>query len=225
MTQLSYTPLSSPARKPPAINPFARALADAEREKQGSVAMPPQAGHQDTNLFSDALARSGGTFSDLSQPAPDWAAEQQRQLEVQQKKDALRRKLHDQINPVDTIDIFNAREQQVKKEIDQLRQELKLLVVEVASFHKEVEITLMTEVVDPGQNGTYYLTFFQRLRSFIMLLRQKISSAKTWATQLHGKSSKKKQRNGLVVGGLAHEKTSTIQDMLHHERSSQYSGG
>jgi hypothetical protein len=225
MTQLGYTPLSSPARKSPAMNPFARALADAEREKQGSMAMPPGATQDSSSLFSDALARSGGSFTDTQQPSNDWAAEQQRQVEAQQKKEALRRKLHDQINPVDSVDIFSAREQQVKREIDQLRQELRLLVVDVASFHKEVELTLMTEVVDPGQSGTYYLTFFQRLRSFIMLLRQKISSAKTWATQLHGKSSKKKQRNGLVVGGLDHEKTSTIQDMMHHERSSQYSGG
>jgi len=224
MSQFSHTPLSSPARQPQAINPFARALADAEREKQASPDMPIAA-PSSTNLFGDALARSGSSSTDQNQPQVDWAAEQQRQAEVQRKKDALHRRLHDQINPVDAVDVFSAREQQVKREIDQLRHELKLLVTDVADFHKEVELTLMTEVANPGLEGKYYLTFFQRLRSFIMLLRQKLSSAKTWATQMHSKNSKKKQRNGMQISGLQYEQTSTVQDMMHHERSSQYSGG
>lgn len=224
MSQLSSSTLASPARQSQAVNPFARALADAEREKQGGAPISSTISHDNTNLFSDALARSGDSLADPNASQGNWAAEQQRQAEQAQKKEALRRRLHDQINPVDAVDIFSAREQQVKKEIDQLRQELKMLVTEVAEFNQEVELTLMTEVSSPGE-GKYFLTFFQRLRSFIMLLRQKISSAKTWATQLQGKSAKRKQRNGMVIGGMQHEKTSTIQDMMHHERSSQYSGG
>lgn len=214
--------LQSPAKKAPNTNPFARALADMEREKQFGGGDPTQG--DDLNLFRDALAKSGGQFPG----DPNSVFDQQRYLEEQQehlKKEALRKKLHDQVNPVDTVDIFNAREKQVKEEIDALRRELKLLVKDVESFQKDVEITLMSEVVDPGQEGKYYISFFQKLRSFIMMLRQKISSAKTWATQMHVKSKKKKMRQGMAIGGLSHEKTSTVQDMMHHERSSQYSGG
>ncbi len=238
MSSLSSSPLASPARKPPTVNPFAKAMADMEREKPATgdnSGVNPQ--DASSKLFSDALARTGGQFGDFNYGQPDqstdnaqnpannvdWQAEQQRQLEKQQLEAAHKRR-HDQINPVDTIDVFNARENQVKKEIDQLRQELKLLATDVIKFEKEVDITLMTQVVNPGQDGKYYISFFQQLRSFIMLLRQKIKSASTWATQMHGKS-KKKQRMGMMIGGTGYEKTSTIQDMMHHERSSQYSGG
>lgn len=226
MNSLSSTPLASPARQKPAVNPFAQALADAEREKQLS-GNPTQA-QDSSQVFSDALARTGGQFSDLpfdqtQNQQLDWE-EQQRQAVEKQKKEAARKRLHDQINPVDSVDVFNARETQVKQEIDKLRYELKMLAQDVAKFEKEVDITLMSNVSHPGQDGKYYLTFFQQLRSFIMLLRQKIKSASTWATQMHGKS-KKKQRMGMMIGGQDHEKTSTIQDMMHHERSTAYSGG
>lgn len=227
MSDITQQPLTSPAKQQPATNPFARALADAEREKQYSSTGNDS--QNSTSLFSDALARTGGSFADYSSDDQNVfdQDEQRRQLEAQRKREQMRRKLHDQVNPVDNIDVFNAREKQVKDEIDKLRSELKLLVKEVASFQKDVEVTLMTEVVDPGLQGKYYLTFFSQLRSFIMLLRQKIHSARTWATQMSAKSSKKKSKlgPGMIVGGVAHEKTSTIQDMMHHERSSQYSGG
>ena len=139
----------------------------------------------------------------------------------------LRKKLHDQVNPVDMHAVYDAREKQVKREIDQLRAELKLLSKEVGAFHKEIEVTLQSEVAHPGQTGKYYLTFFRELRHFIMLLRQKIHSARTWATQFHTKQSKKQKRSGagLQIVGQAHEQTKTVFDMMHHERSSTYSGG
>lgn len=231
MADLTRSPLQSPARQQPAVNPFAQALADAEREKQYSGGSG-QNSQDSSSLFRDALAKTGGNFGDYADPSQSLnngadLAEQQRLMEEQRKKEALRRKLHEQINPVDAINVYSAREEKVKQEIDKLRTELQGLAKDIAAFHKEVEVTLMTEVSNPGQDGKYYLTFFQQLRSFIMLLRQKISSARTWATQLHSKKKKKsgKFAPGMNIGGQDYEKTSTIQDMMHHERSSQYSGG
>jgi len=138
--------------------------------------------------LSEAFARTGGQFPDFgNQNSPDFLQQQQAELIEQQKREALRKKLHDQINPVDARDVFSAREKQVAREIDELRKELRLLVGDVAKFEKEVEITLMTEVVDPGQQGKYFLAFFQQLRTFIMLLRQKIKSAHTWSSALNQK--------------------------------------
>jgi len=229
MVDLTRAPLQSPAKSRPSVNPFAQALADAEREKQSGGNLPPS---QNSDLFRDALAQTGGNFGDFSSPNNDQSqsqnlAEQQRQLEEKRKKEALRRKLHERVNPVETINVFSAREEQVKKEIDLLRQELRGLSKEIASFHKEVELTLMTEVSNPGADGKYYLSFFQQLRSFIMLLRQKVSSARTWSTQMHSKKNKKngKAGAGMMISGQDYEKTTTIQDMMHHERSSTYSGG
>ncbi len=214
--------LASTAKQRPQVNPFAQALADSEREKSFAGSTPPSP----HNPFSEALSKTGGSFSDFGSNQMDMA-DQQRLMEEQRKKEMLHKKLHDQVNPVDTRDIFNARERQTKQEIEQIRKELSMLSREVVAFHKEVEITLMTQTVDPGTEGIGYKNFFHQLRALIMLLRQKIHSAHTWATQLNGKKAKKKSKSGpgLNIAGEAHEKTSTVQDMMHHERSSQYSGG
>ncbi len=221
MTNFSQA-LASTAKKSPAINPFAQALAEAEREKQYSGQPSPK----DTNPFSDALSQTGGSFGDLNKNAFD-SGEYQRQLEEQRKKEALRKKLHDQVNPVDATDIFNAKEQQVKREIEEIRRDLLLMVGDLGKFHKEVQLTLMTETVSPGLEGKGYKGFFHQLKALIKLMRQQINSARTWATQLNGKKRKKAQKGGagMMIDGAAHEKTSTVQDMMHHERSNAYSGG
>lgn len=213
-------PQTKPAK--PAVNPFARALAETEQTAYSQ----PKITRSSTSPFQEAMARTGGNFGDFSNGiSPDFLKHQQEEALAQQKKEALRKKLHDQVNPVDTTALFDAREREVKKQIDQLRQELKLLVRDVAKFEKDVELTLMTEVTEPGQSGSYYINFFQKLRTFIMFLRQKIKSANTWLKTSQGKKGKKKGKQpGMVIGGLGHEKTSTVQDMMHHERSTNYGG-
>ena len=202
-------------------NPFARALAETEKAAYSDNKNPNS--NQD---LSEAFARTGGQFPDFSnQNSPDFLAQQQAEFAERQKREALRKKLHDQINPVDARDIFSAREKQVAREIDELRKELRLLVGDVAKFNKEVELTLMTEVVDPGQQGKYFLSFFQQLRAFIMLLRQKIKSARTWSSAFNQKSKKKNRKTGgMVIEGNSYEQTTTVQDQMHHERSSSYGG-
>src|SRR3989344_3486500 len=174
-------------------NPFARALAETEKTSFGDNSNAPSS----SGDLSEAFARAGGQFPDFSQQtSPDFLAQQQQELIEQQKREALRKKLQDQVNPVEVRYIFSAREKQVAKQIDELRAELKLLVKDVAVFEKEVELTLMTEVVDPGQQGKYFLNFFQQLRAFIMLLRQKIKSARTWANAFSQKKKKRRARTG-----------------------------
>jgi hypothetical protein len=237
MASTNLTKPAASAKYGQLSNPLARAMAETEQSLGRGGDQNHQL-HDNTKLFSDALSKTGGSFdfdnfpqnADNSQSAFDQSADwEQQQLEWQnqQKKEALHKKLHDQINPVDLVDVYNAKENQVKKEIDELRKELQLLVQDVKKFDKQVEVTLMTAVGHPGQEGKYYITFFQKLRSFIMLLRQKIKSASTWATQLNGKKKKKAGHfnTGMVIDGAGYEKTSTVQDMMHHERSNAYSGG
>lgn len=207
-------------------NPFARALAETEKSTFDQPSQKPT----EKNPFSDALARAGGSFNPWdATPGQNpilWQEQQRKQLIEQQQREALRKKLHDQINPVDQRDIFSAREKRVKEEIEKLRDDLKLLVKDVASFNKEVEVTLMTETVSPGQDGKYYLNFFRQLRAFIMLLRQKIKSARTWATQVNAKKAKKKKGPLMFEGPKGgHQETATIFDMMHHEVSNARAGG
>lgn len=208
------------------VNPFARALAETEKSdsQKGNTLGTPPAG---LDAFRQALqnAQHGEASNNSgSEPAAfsqeDWL-KQQAELKKQQERAALRKKLHDQINPVDTQSLFDARDKQVKDQIDHLRKELKALSVEVAEFNKEVEVTLLTKISKPGERGVYYISFFQQLRSFIMLLRQKISSARTWLQSFKGKQSKKP---GMQVKGQGFQQTKVVQDMMQHERSSSYAG-
>lgn len=220
MNQLQ--PLKSPAKQSNggSVNPFARALAETEKSNDF------QAGPQGLDAFREALAksRSGKQFSmpqdGMSQtPSQDFIEQQQEEMRKQKEKDMLRKRLHDRVNPVDNQALFDARDKQVKDQIDKIRQELKMLSVEVKSLNKEVELTLMTKIVEPGERGAYYLTFFDQLRSLIQLLRKNVKSASTWLQSHRGK-----QKKGMQIKGKNYQKTSTVQNMMHHERSSSYAG-
>jgi hypothetical protein len=245
MNQLN--PLPSPARQQPqqTVNPFARALAESENSVLANGMPPQQAG----DPFAEALARSGGSFGDFPTPGgannqfgplPDWINNpssqfspedqqlvQQRQMEEMQRQQelaALRRRLHDKVNPVDQTDLFSAREAEVKKQIEELKKELKAMSREIQEFHKEVDLTLMTETVDPGVQGNYFVNFFHQLRQWIALLRQHVRSARTWAQQGKMKAKKKPKRGGILIQGQQSEQTSAIFDTMHHERSATYGG-
>lgn len=227
MKNIGQKPSTSQSGPKHGANPFARALAEAEQSTYGQQQAGPKT--PDSQQLASPWAQTGGSLADSlgNQEQAVWQQEQARTLEKQQKKEALKRKLHDRINPVDTTDIFSARENQVKQEIEQLRKELQLLAQDVAKFNKEVETTLFNDVSRPGQEGKYYLNFFHKLRAFIMLLRQKIKSARTWATQVSAKKKKMKKGPGMFrfEGKGGSEKTKTIYDMMHHEVSSARSGG
>lgn len=204
-------------------NPFARALAETE---QG--AYNPPSPKTDSSPFSDALSRTGGSMADSVPTNADFMKQQQEEQERIRRRELLRKKLHDQVNPTSQENIFDAREKRVKEEIEKTRKELEMLAKDIAKLRQDVDIAVFQEVVEPGQQGTYYISFFQKLRAFIMLLRQKIKSAQTWATQLNAKSKKKKGKNGQSMsmqGKQGHEQTKTVFDTMHHEVSNARSGG
>jgi hypothetical protein len=220
----------SPARPYGSVNPFAKALAETE---QSGIGNPNQQGSLgDNNLFSNALANTGnGKPSENAQPNFADMMKQQQQAEAARKKDMMRRKLHNEVNPVQrsfeqNINVFSQREKRVTEEIEKTRQELKFLAHEIAQLHKDVDLAVTQPVVHPGKDGTYYLSFFQQLRAFIMLLRQKVQSARTWAQQMQTKQAKKKKHKGGagIDMGKGMEQTKSVHDIMHHERSTAYSG-
>ncbi len=206
------------------VNPFARALSETEK-----ISGRPNASQADlAQTFSSGLMQPPLSAEARQQQETDRLRREQQQRLLEAEKKRRRQKLHERINPVETTDVFSARKREVAKQIEKLRAELQALVQDVKKFHQEVEVSLLSQVTDPGENGAYYLNFFQKLRQLIILLRKKISSARTWATQMNAKSKKKKARKGkrpgLEIAGTKSEKTSTVFDMMHHERSNAYGG-
>lgn len=211
-----------PAVKASGINPFAKALVETESQTNKTK----QNTKSDSELLSEALAKTGGKVDSSTQDSSQKEAlkKQQEEMKVKQERDALRKKLHDQINPVDNHEVFAARKERETKEIEQLKTDIALLMADLGSLEKEAELTLMTQIVDPGERGTYYKNFFAKLRSFILLLRQKVKSARTWAKQTNFRKKKMAKRKG---GGATTNpgETKYVQDLMHHEKASAFNPG
>ena len=168
-------------------------------------------------------ANQGQTLFDADQPnfqKQNFEA-LQKQKKVELKHHQMREKLHKMVNPVEQTDIFNAREEQRKKQINEVRQELKKLAEEITMFYKEIDVTLTQNVASTGISGAYHQNFFDKLRQIIIMLRQRVRSARTWAKQMKAKKKKRGVRQGLDFNN---NEAKATHDMLHHERSSAYTG-
>lgn len=228
----NLTPPGNKKSSSNSTNPFARALAESEK---GAYAKKGQAdqlnANNDLGSFGEALAKTGGKVipDQLAQQSPEDLLAQQEKLKEEQKKKELRKKLHDQVNPVDQAEVFSATRERTKKELQEVRKELKKLALEISKFYKEVDIAVTQDVVDPGMGGGIGIkSYFQKLRAFIILLTQKVKSARTWMKQQQAKSAKKKQRKvrgGIDAGGAGKsQEAKAVFDMMYHERSNAYSG-
>lgn len=196
----------SVSQKP--VNPFAGSL--LENEQKNSNPSPNNLSEKTTNPFANALLNSSETNYDA--PSPEQIQKQQEEALLQQRKEALRKKLHDRVNPVNTYELFSAREEQSKEELNQVRKELELLITDIKGLNQDIEIVVAQDVVVPGiDGGTYYQNFFFQLRQFIMLMRQKVSSARSWAQQMQAKSKKKY--------GLNYKKTKDVHSGMNNERN------
>ena len=206
-------------------NPFARALAETEKRSFGQD--QPQALSLDSQSISPDLSLGGSNQEQNLFNADQPNFQQQsfetlkKQKETELKHRQMREKLHKMVNPVEQTDIFDAREEQRKKQINEVRQELKKLAGEIAMFYKEIDVTLTQNVASTGMSGAYHQNFFDKLRQIIIMLRQHVRSARTWAKQMKAKKKKRGVRQGLDFNN---NEAKATHDMLHHERSNAYTG-
>ena len=214
---------SRPQRKAPALSPELEKNFSSSKDNTNKL-----------NPFSEALARTGGTNFDGIDPnnlSQGDLEKQKLDLEKKQKKEALRLKLHKEINPVDLHDLYTAEAKKTQKALDRTRQELK---AEFKQFKKEsgqlqVEIALFNEVVVQGREGIGFREYLDKIRQFIRVLRKQVHSTRTWMQTQNAKSKKKnkgrgKSQKGIEVSGQKHEQTKAVFDQMHHEQSATYSG-
>ncbi len=218
-------------------NPFAAAL--------GSTG-----GNKPSRPFTEALANtSGGGARNFSSTAnnsilennpfnkssfdqfggynSEFGALQKQQEDLKkQEYEQKRLELHKRINPVDAKDVFDARENATKKKIEQIRKELKNLAQEIKKFHKEIDIVLMGKATNSGLDGTGDENFFDRLRAFIILLTQKVRSARTWAQQANTKKKKiAKRAKGLgkqMAESSGYEQRANMDQFFNSERGDNF---
>lgn len=75
--------------------------------------------------------------------------------------------------------VFNRRQEEVNKKIDQIRIELQQLSKEIVFLDTSTQAVIEQELVDPG---TYHLNFFEKLLSFIRHMKKRVVESRHWAS-------------------------------------------
>jgi hypothetical protein len=83
--------------------------------------------------------------------------------------------------------IFSAQEKRVELQIKAVREELRRLAHSIAKIDKEVEIATKLQPVEPG---IYYLNFFEKLRTFIKEMAQRLDESATWLMAFNKRAKK-----------------------------------
>lgn len=74
--------------------------------------------------------------------------------------------------------IFNRRQQEVDKKIEEIKIELKRIKETIGNIETSTETVISQEVVSPG---TYHLNFFERLLKFLRHMRKRVAESRHWA--------------------------------------------
>jgi hypothetical protein len=218
----TFSPIKSSAKKKKKVNPFVQAIQNAETE-QGLNRTNIQ-GNSNHALLSETLSKTGNKIFDSPTNFDSKATIEKTKKEEQLK--AERKRLHDMINPVDTHNVFSQNEIRVKRAIEEVRKELKSLSKEIEEAHKEIVVTLMTETAEPGAEGIYYKSFFNKLRETIILFKAHVHSARHWLRIQNAKNKKAKAKKRGPFGRIAMNKTEAIHKAFKgNEMKSNRSGG
>lgn len=175
-------------------------------------------GKQTANTAKDAVT---GVASDVAnqlsgkspnQPSGEFNQNQSFNFEQQllnREKESLKKARihHEQIRRQEKL-VFSRKEEQIKAQISAIQEELKKLIKEAVGLAQEVEVAVEQSIVNPG---IYHLTFFDKLRQLLILLRKKVHDSRTWMHQVNARSASRKGYWGKV-------KQSGTKFMLSQER-------
>lgn len=85
--------------------------------------------------------------------------------------------------------VYSARDKQIEKKIEEIRQELKALAKQIVKYDQNVTQAIQTQVVSPG---TYHVSFFEHIRQIIALIRKNVAEANSWLSVFKKRSASKK---------------------------------
>lgn len=102
------------------------------------------------------------------------------------------RRLRSQLRQSETIRqeekvVFSYKEQETKVQVTALQQEIQKLAHSTQGLTQEIKVAAMQTTVE---TGTYHISFFGKLISFIKSLTQKIDDASLWVATFNSRSKK-----------------------------------
>lgn len=84
--------------------------------------------------------------------------------------------------------VWTRKEQDTKLQIAAILEELKKLASATKNLTKEVDVAAKQVPVEPG---VYHLSFFEKLRETLVLLRKRIEESATWLSAFNQKAKKR----------------------------------
>lgn len=91
--------------------------------------------------------------------------------------------------------IFSLADEKLKKEINEVRQELQSLIAAMDSVESQIEKAIVEEVVNPG---VYHLNFFEKLKTWLSIMRRNLQDTSLWLDMWTSRSQRSyyhQQRN------------------------------
>jgi hypothetical protein len=151
-----------------------------------------------TDVFDQLFGRDKGNTSDTEQ--------------LIQQESSSERKINRSFTPQfgkESVNIFSWREQEERKEIQQLKELIQMIKQEVELIKKQ-DSSLMGDVQDiekltlqslPEKSSVYHVRFLEIILGFLKNLRAKIGESQTWLEALKSK----KQKRGSAFKKLSQE--------------------
>ncbi len=136
----------------------------------------------------DSLVKNPSTPKPAeSKPATSWDNDwlKQREEEIRHQEKAKRR--HQELLAAKPL--FDRQTEETKAQIKAIQDELKALARDMASLGTSLQQAIEEEVVNPG---AYHVSFFEKLRTFIVQLRKQVSESANW---LEASSARKAAKN------------------------------
>lgn len=157
-----------------------------------------QTGSPKVQNFLETLRNSSGNMPRPESPFGNPFAEFNKQKEIEKMRIAQ----FQQSRQKEWETVYSAREKQIQKQIEQLREELQKLAKEIVRYDQNIKQAIQTEIVNPG---TYHLSFFEHIRQIIALLKKNVSEASNWLAVFNKRSkSKGTFWNKAKTGGSAY---------------------
>jgi hypothetical protein len=143
-----------------------------------------------------------GSESNLNPFYPEWNQNPENQARIERH-----RARHREI--INATPLYDRRQEETNKQIKRLQDELRALAKELANLGTSVQKAIEEEIASPG---IYHLSFFEKLRQYISILRKQVAESKDWLAI----SNQRKSAQNVYWGNV---KQSGTKFMLSHERT------
>jgi hypothetical protein len=190
-------------------NPFQTKKPPARRNHANFIEALKSIGGQTASSFTKDVI--GGVSKDFVQDLTGSRIDQNnpernQDIEAQIRQENLAIQRHREVNETK---IFDRKEVEVKAKIEAIKEQLQLLIQELAGMDRSLEKAIEEEIVNPG---TYHLNFFEKLRRILLDLRKRVVDSANWLET-------SSQRKAAQQGYWGNVKKSGTKYMLSQERT------